>query len=83
MRAVTIRNLSDEAKLELRKQAAARGISMEQHLRDLVQAATHTQAKQKPSGTASVAAIELADVTGPADRSYNGRAISRPISRSI
>ena len=40
MRAVTIRNLSDEAKLELRKQAAARGISMEQYLRDLVQAAT-------------------------------------------
>jgi phosphopantothenoylcysteine decarboxylase/phosphopantothenate--cysteine ligase len=54
MRAVTIRNLSDEAKLELRKQAAARGISMEQYLRDLVQAATQTRVAESPSARAKI-----------------------------
>jgi plasmid stability protein len=36
MSAVTIRNLDHSVKLELRKRAAARGVSMEQHLRDLI-----------------------------------------------
>lgn len=76
MRAVTIRNLSDEAKLELRKQAAARGVSMEQHLRDLVQAATHTQAQQTPRTEAATTGLRPsteAYATEPADDSYGRR----------
>ena len=77
MRSVTIRNLSDEAKLELRKQAAARGISMEQHLRDLVQAATHTQTRQKPFDAASATgvspSVELTHTTEPGDGSFGCR----------
>lgn len=36
MGVLTIRNVDDAVKLELRKKAAARGVSMEQYLRDLV-----------------------------------------------
>ena len=36
MSTVTIRNLDDDVKQELRKRAAARGVSMEQELRDLI-----------------------------------------------
>jgi phosphopantothenoylcysteine decarboxylase/phosphopantothenate--cysteine ligase len=36
MGALTVRNIDDSTKLELRKRAAARGVSMEQHLRDLI-----------------------------------------------
>lgn len=38
MSAVTVRNIDDSIKLELRKRAAERGISMEQHLRDVIAA---------------------------------------------
>lgn len=36
MSAMTIRNLDDNVKQELRKRAAARGVSMEQEVRDLI-----------------------------------------------
>jgi phosphopantothenoylcysteine decarboxylase/phosphopantothenate--cysteine ligase len=76
MRAVTIRNLSDEAKLELRKQAAGRGISMEQYLRDLVQAATQTRGAENPSARAKipVASDDVAVSTDVQVASTAGRA---------
>ena len=79
MRAVTIRNLSDEAKLELRKQAAARGISMEQHLRDLVQAATQPQATPplpRRALASNVAAATQADARVIQEASNRSRAAS-------
>ncbi|MET0575678.1 MAG: hypothetical protein ABWZ83_07425 [Mesorhizobium sp.] len=36
MSTMTIRNLDDHVKQELRKRAAARGVSMEQEVRDLI-----------------------------------------------
>ncbi|MEO9339470.1 hypothetical protein ABFT80_18795 [Mesorhizobium sp. SB112] len=36
MGTLTIRNLDDSVKLELRKRAAARGVSMEQEVRDVL-----------------------------------------------
>jgi phosphopantothenoylcysteine decarboxylase/phosphopantothenate--cysteine ligase len=83
MRAVTIRNLSDEAKLELRKQAAARGVSMEQHLRDLVQAATQIGSAETSSARARVSTtsdgltvstdVQIASTTG---RAHGGFTLS-------
>ena len=47
MSAVTIRNLDHSVKLELRKRAAARGVSMEQHLRDLIMESLATPPKRR------------------------------------
>lgn len=38
MGAITVRNLDDDIKTELRKRAAARGVSMEQQVRDVLRA---------------------------------------------
>lgn len=53
MGVLTIRNIDDGVKLELRKKAAAQGVSMEQYLRDVLTEA----ANGKPRRTLSTEQI--------------------------
>lgn len=49
MGTLTIRNLDDHVKQELRKRAAARGVSMEQEARDVLSKAVDLPRRSKPS----------------------------------
>jgi len=50
MSTITIRNLDDSVKQVLRQRAAARGVSMEQEVRDVLREATIPQAKPRTAG---------------------------------
>lgn len=47
MGTLTIRNLNDAVKQELRKRAAARGVSMEQEVRDLLERSVGVSRRKK------------------------------------
>ncbi len=48
MGTLTIRNLDDRVKLELRKRAAARGVSMEQEARDRLERSLRPAPRKRP-----------------------------------
>ena len=49
MGTLTIRNLDDNVKRELRKRAAERGVSMEQEARDVLAEGVKTRARKRPT----------------------------------
>jgi plasmid stability protein len=49
MGTLTIRNLDDNVKRELRKRAAERGVSMEQEARDVLAEGVKSRARERPT----------------------------------
>ncbi|WP_274626799.1 FitA-like ribbon-helix-helix domain-containing protein [Arvimicrobium flavum] len=71
MGVLTIRNLDEGVKLELRKRAAARGVSMEQHVRDVI-----TQAVQEPAKRRLLSAEEIVALGVEPENDFDQKKVS-------